>query len=189
MEGMRTTRQTAQTAHTDQAAQAPRQSLSEIQPGRYTIDPAASVVTFRTRHLFGLGRAHGTFAIRGGAVEITGVPGEARCYAEIDAASFQTCNPQRDASVRSPRLLDTSRHPVITFAADRLDGTGLAGQLTVRGVTCPAVIAAELTGAGPGGFTARGTLRVDRTGFGVTAYRGLAARWLDLTVEVRCAAN
>ena len=39
--------------------------------------------------------------------------------------------------------------------AQRLDGTGpgstgLTGQLTVRGVTRPAVIAAELTGAGPG---------------------------------------
>jgi polyisoprenoid-binding protein YceI len=144
---METTRQTAQT---------PQQQLSEIRPGRYVIDPASSAVTFRTRHLFGLGRVRGTFAIRA-AVEITGEPGEARCYAEIDAASFRTGNPQRDASVRSARLLDTDHHPVITFEAQRLDGTGPEHgpgyQLTVRGVTRP-VIAAELTGAAPGGFTA-----------------------------------
>ena len=144
------------------------------------IDPASSAVTFRTRHLFGLGRVRGAFAIRGGAVEVTGVPGEVHCYAEIDAASFRTGDPQRDASARSPRLLGTGRHPVITFEAQLLDGTDLAGQLTVRGVTQPAVIAAELTSAGPGMFAARGTLRVDRKAFGVTAYRGLAARWLDL---------
>ena len=190
MDGMQTTPHPTQT---------PQQQLSEIRPGRYVIDPASSTVTFRTRHMFGLGRVRGTFAVRGGAVEVTGVAGEARCYAEIDAASFRTGNPQRDATVRSARLLDTDHHPVITFEARRLDGTapdstglmstGLAGQLTVRGVTRPAVIAAELTGAGPGGFTARGTVQVDRTAFGVTAYRRLAARRLDLTVEIRCVAN
>jgi len=180
MDGMQTTPNTAQ---------APQQQLSAIRPGRYVIDPASSTVTFRTRHMFGLGRVRGTFAIRGGAVEVTGVPGEARCYAEIDAASFRTGNPQRDTAVRSARLLGTDHHPVITFEAQRLDGTDLTGQLTVRGATRPAVIAAELTGAGPGGFTARGTVQVDRTAFGVTAYRGLAARRLDLTVEIRCVAN
>lgn len=185
MDGMQTTSHPTQT---------PQQQLSEIRPGRYVIDPASSAVTFRTRHMFGLGRVRGTFAIRGGAVEVTGEPGEARCYAEIDAASFRTGNPQRDASVRSARLLDTDHHPVIIFEAQRLDGTGpdstgLTGQLTVRGVTRPAVIAAELTGAAPGGFTVRGTVRVDRTAFGVTAYRGLAARQLDMIVEVRCVAN
>jgi len=174
---------------TPHPTQTPRQQLSEIRPGRYVIDPASSAVTFLTRHMFGLGRVRGTFAIRGGAIEVTGEPGEARCYAEIDAASFRTGNPQRDASVRSARLLDTDHHPVIIFEAQRLDGTDVTGQLTVRGVTRPAAIAAELTGAAPGGFTARGTVRVDRTAFGVTTYRGLAARQLDLIVEVRCVAN
>jgi len=37
-----------------------------------------------------------------------------------------------------------------------------------------------------GSFTARATTRVDRTEFGITASRGLAARYLDLTVEVQC---
>ena len=36
-------------------------------------------------------------------------------------------------------------------------------------------------------FTATATVRVDRTEFGVTAMRGLAGRYLDLTVEVQCA--
>ena len=35
-------------------------------------------------------------------------------------------------------------------------------------------------------FTASATVRVDRTEFGVTAMPGLAGRYLDLTVEVRC---
>jgi polyisoprenoid-binding protein YceI len=36
-------------------------------------------------------------------------------------------------------------------------------------------------------FTASATVRVDRTEFGVTAMPGLAGRYLDLTMEVRCA--
>jgi hypothetical protein len=32
----------------------------------------------------------------------------------------------------------------------------------------------------------RASTRIDRTEFGVTAYRGAAGRYLDLTVEVRC---
>ena len=37
-----------------------------------------------------------------------------------------------------------------------------------------------------GSFTARATVRIDRTQFGITASRGLAGRYLDTTVEVRC---
>jgi hypothetical protein len=35
----------------------------------------------------------------------------------------------------------------------------------------------------------RATTRIDRTEYGVTAARGLAARHLDVTVEVRCVRN
>jgi hypothetical protein len=37
-----------------------------------------------------------------------------------------------------------------------------------------------------GSFTARATARIDRTEFGITAARGLAARYLTMTVEVQC---
>jgi polyisoprenoid-binding protein YceI len=35
-------------------------------------------------------------------------------------------------------------------------------------------------------FDARTSARIDRTEFGVTAYRGMAGRYLDMTIEVRC---
>jgi polyisoprenoid-binding protein YceI len=38
-------------------------------------------------------------------------------------------------------------------------------------------------------FTARATARIDRTEFGITAARGLAGRYLDVTVEVQCIRN
>jgi polyisoprenoid-binding protein YceI len=156
------------------------------QAGRYEIDTSCSVVAFRTRHLFGLAPVRGNFMIRAGAVDVAESLGDSRIHAEIDAASFRTGNPQRDASVRSARLLDVGRQPVITFVSERTDGSPLAGTLTVRDAAYPISLLIEQSAVEPGSFTARATTRIDRTQFGVTAYRGLAGRYLDITVEVRC---
>jgi polyisoprenoid-binding protein YceI len=156
------------------------------QLGRYEIDAGSSTVRFRTRHMFGLGPVRGSFAIRAGTVDIT-EPLAASCVrAEIDAGSFRTRNPARDAAARSARLLDADTHPVMTFASERTDGSTLTGTLTVRGVTRPVSLSIEQSAVTPGAFTARASTRIDRTEFGITAYRGLAGRYLDLTLEVRC---
>ena len=56
----------------------------------------------------------------------------------------------------------------------------------MRDVTRPVSLSIEQSAVTPRSFTARATTRIDRTEFGVTAYRGLAGRYLDMTVEVRC---
>lgn len=150
------------------------------QLGRYKIDSGS--ITFRTRHLFGLAPVRGTFAIRSGTVDVAEPIADSRVEVEIDAGSFHTGNGRRDASVRSARLLDTDRFPVMAFRANG----SLEGTLTVRDVTRPVALAVERTEVEPGSFTVVATTRVDRTAFGVTAYRGLAARHLDVRVEVTC---
>ena len=156
------------------------------QPGRYEIDTTRSAVTFRTRHMFGLAPVRGSFAIRAGTVDVAGPLTDPGIYAEIEAASFRTGNGQRDSNVRSARLLDAGQHPVITFSSEHVDGPALTGTLTVRDVTRPVSLTIEQSAVSPGSFTARAATRIDRTAFGVTAYRGLAGRYLDMTVEVRC---
>jgi polyisoprenoid-binding protein YceI len=128
----------------------------------------------------------GRYELWAGAVDVAEWLGDSRIHAEIDAASIRTGNPQRDASVRSARLLDVGRHPVITFVSERSNGSPLAGTLTVRDAARPVSLLIEQSAVEPGSFTARATTRIDRTQFGVTAYRGLAGRYLDMTVEVRC---
>jgi polyisoprenoid-binding protein YceI len=154
--------------------------------GRYEIDTARSTVTFRTRHLFGLAPVRGRFAIRGGTVDIAEPLAVSAAYAEIDAASFHTRNPQRDATVRSARLLDVAGHPVISFTSQRIDGQELTGALTVRGLTRPVTLSVEPSAVSPRSFTVRATTRIDRTEFGLTAYRGLAGRYLDMSLEIQC---
>ena len=173
-------------------------TLTPPQLGSYAIDTSESTLTFRTRHLFGLAPVKGSFTITGGTVDVAEPAARSAIRAEIDAASFRTRNPLRDQTVRSARFLDTGRHPVITFSAGAAQGPALAatrpgsggltvpGTLTVRGTTRPVSLEVELLATGPGPVTARATARIDRTEFGVTALRGLAARYINVTLDIRC---
>jgi polyisoprenoid-binding protein YceI len=154
--------------------------------GRYEIDTSCSAVTFRTRHLFGLAPVRGSFAIRAATIHVAEPVTDSSIHAEIDTASFRTGNGQRDATVRSERLLDVGRYPAITFRSEGTDGAALPGMLTVRGVTQPVTLSIEQSAVTPRSFTVHASTRIDRALFGVTAYRGLAGRYLDMTVEVRC---
>jgi polyisoprenoid-binding protein YceI len=157
------------------------------QLGRYDIDPDRSAVTFRTRHLFGLAPVRGTFAIRGGTVDITEPVTASAVYAEIETGSFRTGYRPRDRAVRSPRFLNAARYPVMIFSAERLDADRvLSGVLTVGAVSRPVSLSIVHYAPSAGSFTARATVRIDRTEYGVTAARGLAGRYLDITVEVQC---
>jgi polyisoprenoid-binding protein YceI len=156
------------------------------QLGRYEIDAGGSTVTFRTRHLFGLAPVRGTFAIRTGTIDIAEPLSRSSIRVEIEAASFRSGNEQRDAHVRSGRFLDADRYPVLTFTSGELDRPVINGMLTVRDVTRPVSLAVEETAASPRSFTARAAARIDRTDFGLVAARGLAGRYLDISMEVQC---
>ncbi len=168
---------------------APPPELATFQPGRYEIDTSCSEVTFSTRHLFGLAPVHGSFAIRAGTVTIVEPLSDCSIHAEIETASFRSGNRQRDKTALSAGLLDAAQHPVITFRADQAGGPVLAGLLTAHGVSRPVTLAVGLSAASSRSFTVRAATRIDRTEFGVTAYRGLAGRHLDVSVEVRCVRN
>lgn len=165
------------------------QLTQTVPPGRYEIDASQSAVRFRTRHMFGLGPVRGTFAIQSGSAEIGEALAGSALRAEIDAASFRTGNRQRDESVLSARFLDAANFPVISFRDGEVaaDGQTIRGTLTVREVSRPVTLSIGQVQAGTRSFTASATVRIDRTEFGVTALPGLTGRYLDLTVEVRCA--
>jgi polyisoprenoid-binding protein YceI len=164
--------------------------------GRYEIDPARSTLAFRTRHLFGLAPVRGSFAIRGGTVDIAEPFTDSAVHAEIETASFRTRNPQRDAAVLARRVLDAEHHPVISFDSESFGSESfdserpgtrdITGTLTVRGVTRAVRLQVTDVTLARGSFTAAATARIDRTEFGVTAYRGLAGRYLDMLMEVQC---
>lgn len=163
-------------------------SLHVPAAGRYHLSPGASVLTFRTRHLFGLGTVTGTMAITSGEISIDPAVPHAAVTATISAASFSSGNRARDRDVRSPRFLDADQHPDITFRAGTLSHDQgrwvLVGELTVRRVTSPVTLAISSVEPAGAGFRARATLRIDRYAYRMTAAKGIAARHLDIDLTV-----
>jgi polyisoprenoid-binding protein YceI len=158
-------------------------------PGRCYLDPATSTVRFATRHLFGLAPVRGTMPVLSGAVHVGDPIGTSLVQVELDAAGFTTGHQQRDTAVRGSRYLDSDAHPTLTFAADGpvRDGTGwrLDGTLTVRGVTRPARLTITRVAADGEVLVVDAETRVDRVALGITATRGLAARYLRVSVHAR----
>ena len=98
--------------------------------------------------------------------------------------------------LRSPDFFDVARHPLATFrGAATGEGTlarfGIAGQLTIRGITRPQRMEARLLerrmdatlGREVADFDATGTLR--RSEFGMVAERFAIGDVIRLTVKVR----
>lgn len=157
-------------------------------PGWYRLDTAHSSVIIRTRHLFGLAMVHGTMEVAGGEITVDPAIPHASVTVTLSAASFSTGNDRRDRDVRSARFLDAEHYPDITFAARTLSRERgrwtLVGELIVRQVSSPVVLFIEQAGPPGCGFRAHGTTRIDRYACGVTAAKGMAARYLDIEVTV-----
>ena len=157
-------------------------------PGTYRIDTARSLITFTTRHLFGLCRVRGRFALRDGEIHVTAPMSGCSARARISAASFHTGNPSRDRAVRSARLLDTGTYPDINFTSERLDHADgrwvLHGLLSVRGSAHPVGLLLEEAQPTGQDLRLRASVRLDRYDFGITNYKGLAARHLGFRLDI-----
>ena len=153
---------------------------------RYPLTATNTVVTFATRHLFGLGTVTGSMAVIAGLVTVDDVDDILiGIEADLDAAGFTTGSKARDAAVTSRRFLDAAAHPVVRFRSHRVERDGhdrlVHGELSVRGIVAPVDL--RLSGVESGTtLTIRGVARVDRYAHGMTAGRGLAARHLDIGI-------
>ena len=114
------------------------------------IDPAHSDITFTVRHMV-IARVHGRFTRWQGTLwldeeDLT----QSRVEIAIEAASIDTNEPKRDAHLRSVDFLDGQTYPKITFKSTGVEVKGkalkIAGDFTLRGVTRPITVTAELLG-------------------------------------------
>lgn len=164
----------------------------------FTVDPAASTVQFRVRHLL-VNRVHGEFKrLRGRFDYEPGNPASWRADVEIDAASIDTGIEKRDRHLRSEDFLHVSSHPAIRFvstdAEPTVDGAfQLKGKLTIRGVTRPVVLEVEPLPAPEGRVRFKAEASVDRTHFGVghnDRYKtGAAAIGREVTIVLEVEAS
>ena len=149
---------------------------------KWTADPAHSAVGFRVRHL-GITWVNGTF--KQWAIDLNYDPANpeaASVVARIQAASVDTDNERRDNDLRSSNYLATDSFPEITFTSRKVERAGdgggrlqISGELTVRSVTRPVVLDAEVGGVlttargRRTAFTATTTIR--RQDYGITLNR------------------
>ncbi|RSN66917.1 MULTISPECIES: YceI family protein [Actinomadura] len=155
--------------------------VSDLEAGRWTVDPVHSEITFTVRHL--MTTVRGSFTDFGGEVEIGEDPLDSRAHAEIRMDSLDTRSAERDAHVRSADFLDVDNHPVMTFTGHGVERAAIGrrarnpryhvdGELTIKDVTRPVRLLTEFHGISPdpwggtrAGFTA--TTSISRSDFGI----------------------
>lgn len=162
-------------------------------PGRWQIDPDHTDVAFIGRH-FMLTKIRGRFTGVTGAIVVAQEPGQSTVEVTIDMASAESGSQARDDHLRSADFFDTAHHPAATFSGRAVEWQGtqgkLAGELTIRGVTCPVTLQAGYLGtvADPWGgqraiFTAEGTL--NREDWGLTWNMALDGGGLLVSRDIR----
>jgi polyisoprenoid-binding protein YceI len=161
----------------------------------WNIDAAHTEVGFEVKHLM-ISKVRGRFAGVSGVIQLDGSDlANSSVVAEIDAASIDTRQEQRDAHLRSADFFDVERFPAIRFSSTRVErGTGddfeVHGELTIRDVTRPVVLSVTDEGRGRdpwggdrAGFSA--SLVVDRRDFGLTWNQALETGGVLVANEIR----
>lgn len=143
----------------------------------WTIDNSHSSIHFSARHMM-ISTVRGEFHNFSGTVDFNEEnPALSSVNVEIEPASLETRDAQRDGHLKSADFFDVENFPVATFKSTRAeassDTTGkLYGDLTVKGVTKPVVLDVEYNGQSksPWGTTSAGftaTTKVNRKDFGL----------------------
>jgi polyisoprenoid-binding protein YceI len=161
----------------------------------WEIDAAHSQATFAVRHMM-ISTVKGHFNVLSGNLHIDEQnPANSWVEAQVEAASIDTRDANRDGHLRSPDFFDAEKYPVITFKSSKvehIDGNEykVTGNLTIRDVTKPLVLKAEYTGQNkdPWGNTRAGltaTGKIDRTEFGMTFNTALETGGVMVGNEVK----
>ena len=144
----------------------------------WLIDDVHTHVGFSVKHMM-VTTVRGQFKQYRGAMKLDPVEFARSTFeGEIDVASIDTGNSQRDDHLRNGDFFDAPGHPKITFKSTRIEPKGegeyvVHGDLTMRGVTKPVALDVEFHGTSKNpwgktvaGLSARGT--INRKDFGVS---------------------
>jgi polyisoprenoid-binding protein YceI len=115
------------------------QTRAKTRADRWQLDRSQSHIEFRIKHLWGLTSVRGRFDDLAGTLNV-GIDGRRRISLEIEAASLDTGNAQRDRHLRSGDFFDTPNHPLIRFESTEVadespDRLRVSGRLEAAGRT------------------------------------------------------
>jgi polyisoprenoid-binding protein YceI len=146
---------------------------TQLPTGTWHVDPAHSRIEFAARQL-GISTVRGAFREFEGTLDLD----EGRADGTVKTASLDTNNNRRDEHLRSPDFFQVEEHPELRFESTEIHPLGddtfeIEGDLTIRGVTNPIVLQAELQGyeidpSGNERIAVEATAKLDRSDWGMT---------------------
>jgi polyisoprenoid-binding protein YceI len=162
--------------------------LRAIKAGSYTIDPLKSRIDFQTRHWFGLGEVSGSFDVTSGELVVANPVERSSVQATVSSASFRSNHLRRDAQVISKLFLDAERHPDMRFASTSIEveegSASIHGVLSVKANETQLTLLVSDVDVDDGAITDKASVTIDRYQHGVNAMRGIASRYLELTIHM-----
>ena len=154
------------------------QNPVEVRSGDYVLDPAHSKITWSVDHM-GFSTYVGQFTDVSARLDLdVANASESDLEAVIATDSVGTLNDQLDAHLKTADFFDTAKFPIARFEATGIrltdrDSAQITGNLTLRGITRPVIIAADFNQAGINPVDQKYTLGFDgralikRSDFGI----------------------
>jgi polyisoprenoid-binding protein YceI len=144
----------------------------------WQLDPAHTNIAFSAKHMM-VSTVRGKFQQASGALHYDEAnPLNSWVEVEIDAESLITSQDQRDAHLRSADFLHAEEHPKLHFKSTKVEPKGdnefrVTGDLTIRGVTHPVTLDAEVSTPVMGLYGKRligvsATTKINREEWGLT---------------------
>jgi len=143
----------------------------------YSIDTTHSEISFTVRHMV-FAKVRGQFKTWSATLDYNASkPEQSKVAVEIDVASIDTREAQRDGHLKSPDFFDAEKFPKLSFKSTRVVAAEqgkykLTGDLTIRDATHEVTLDVESTGSGKDpwgnarlGFSLRG--KINRGEFGL----------------------
>ena len=165
-------------------------------PASYVLEPQNSVVGFETD--FGKDKISGQMPVTKADLTLDFANVAASRFAvTLDASGSNASFPFAAQALKGPKVLDTAEFPLITFVSTSVKandkGAAVTGNMTIRGVTRPATMQAEIwrqKGQVEGDFS-RLTIRLTgamlRSDFGATGWSDMVGDQVRLDIVARIA--
>jgi polyisoprenoid-binding protein YceI len=144
----------------------------------WQIDQSHSNIYFTVRHMM-ISKVRGRFETFSGSVNFDEAnPTNSTVNIEVDLASLNTREEQRDGHLKSPDFFDVEKNPTMTFVSSRVEQVDeqngrLVGNLTIKGISKEIVLDVEYAGTAKSpwggvsaGFSASGS--INRKEWGLT---------------------
>ncbi|VAW31263.1 hypothetical protein MNBD_CHLOROFLEXI01-3933 [hydrothermal vent metagenome] len=144
----------------------------------WQIDQSHSNIYFTARHMM-ISKVRGRFETFSGSVNFDEAnPINTSVNIEVDLASLNTREEQRDEHLKSPDFFDVENHPTMRFVSSRVEQVDeqngrLYGNLTIKGISKEIVLDVAYAGTAKSpwggvsaGFSARGV--INRKEWGLT---------------------